>query len=98
MSAEHDDLNNSDFNWTENRSVLGEWLKMIFPVGCLSIYEGYVVDESLYLEVEFSDGKACFHVKKAMGQDCLRSENDYTICWFEMPADLMNRISRVTRS
>lgn len=98
MSAEHDDLNNNDFNWTDNRSVLGEWLKMVFPVGCLPIYDGEDVDDSLYLEVEFAEGKTFFNVKKAMGENGFRSPNDYTIYWFEMPVDLLNRISRVARS
>jgi hypothetical protein len=99
MSADPCDFASDDFDWNVDRSVMGEWLQMNFPLGCLDIYnDSPDPDPRLYLTIEFDNGNAVFLLKEAENETGLRGRNDHTICWFTLSPDMLNRISRVARS
>jgi hypothetical protein len=99
MSADPCDFDNDDFDWMPDRSVMGEWLQMNFPVGCFAVHSNSLdPDPRLYLTIEFESGNAAFILKETENEEGLRGPNDHTICWFTMSPDLLNRISRVARS
>lgn len=81
-------------------SVQGEWVKMIFPVGCLPICtDSLEPNPQWFLSIEFSEeGNAFFVIKETEHGDGYRTGNEHTICCFSMSPELLNRISRVARS
>lgn len=92
-------LNNNDFDWTPDNSLMGEWLQMNFPVGCMDINtDSLDPDPRLYLTIQFESNGATFVIKEAENEEGLRGPNDHTICWFTMSPELLHRISRVARS
>ena len=85
---------------TETKSIAGEWLKMIFPVGSMPIFTGDLdANPHMFLSIEFTEeGNAYFVVSETESELGYRTGNEHTVCGFIMSPELLNRISRVARS
>ena len=100
MSMEINDNLFDDVNPYDNRTVVGEWVEMHFPIGTLPIYsgDGLDPDPQYYLNIQFDQGNPCLLIKMADNDNGLRASNDETVFSFCLPVELLNRLSRIARN